>query len=263
MQFRTFWKKRWVSQPNYFRNYGLREGWLLKRLKGRASEDHAEINVLTSSKHCWNQQLLHHYYPIFPCIWDILSWKKSALVWYEMTTLFVNTFTAHNKYTRCNVHNFGATSSNAIISKIIGFLWTFYWISEMCMQFRTFWKKRWVSQPNYFRNYWLREGWLLKRLKGSNAPLLSYFSIQKTMSCFRRPCGNQRVNEFQTLLKSARHHYFPISPCIWDILSWKKSALVWSEMTTLFVNTLTAHNKYSRCIVHNFAQQVQTPLSQK
>ena len=28
-------------------------------------------------------------------------------------------------------------------------------------------------------------------------------------------------------------------------------------MLTLFVNTLTAHNKYSRCNVHNFAQQVQ------
>ena len=52
-------------------------------------------------------------------------------------------------------------------------------------------------------------------------------------------------------------------PCIWDILSWKKSALVWSEILTLFVNTLTAHNKYSRCNVNNFAQQVQTPLSQK
>ena len=45
----------------YFRNYGLRKRWLLKRLKGRASEDHAVINVLTiilffhafgSSKHC-------------------------------------------------------------------------------------------------------------------------------------------------------------------------------------------------------------------
>ena len=46
-------------------------------------------------------------------------------------------------------------------------------------------------------------------------------------------------------------------------MSWKKSALVWSEILTLFVNTLTAHNKYSRCNVHNFAQQVQTPLSQK
>ena len=52
-------------------------------------------------------------------------------------------------------------------------------------------------------------------------------------------------------------------PCIWDILSWKKSALVWSEILTLFVNTLTANNKYSRSNVHNFAQQIQTPLSQK
>ena len=82
-------------------------------------------------------------------------------------------------------------------------------------------------------------------------------------SCFRRSCGNQRVNGFQTLLKSARHHYYPIFPCIWDILSWKKSALVWSEILRLFFNTLTADNKYSRCNVHNFEQQVQTPLSQK
>ena len=41
---------------------------------------------------------MHHYYPIFPCIWDILSWEKSALVWSEILRLFVNTLTAHNKY---------------------------------------------------------------------------------------------------------------------------------------------------------------------
>ena len=45
------------------------------------------------------------------------------------------------------------------------------------------------------------------------------------------------------------------------MLSWKKSALVWSEILRLFVNTLTADKKYSRCNVHHFAQQVQTPLS--
>ena len=46
-------------------------------------------------------------------------------------------------------------------------------------------------------------------------------------------------------------------------MSWKKSALVWSEILRLFVNTFAADNKYSRCNVHHFAQQVQTPLSQK
>ena len=42
----------------------------------------------------------------------------------------------------------------------------------------------------------------------------------------------------------------------------EKSALVWSEILRLFVNTLTPDNKYSRCNVHNFAQQVQPPLTQ-
>ena len=31
---------------------------------------------------------------------------------------------------------------------------------------------------------------------------------------------------------------------------------MWSEILRLFVNTLTADNKYSPCNVHNFAQQV-------
>ena len=65
------------------------------------------------------------------------------------------------------------------------------------------------------------------------------------------------------MLKSALIHYYLIFPSIWDILSWKKSALVWSEILRLFVNSLTADNKYSRCNVQNFAQQVQTPLSKK
>ena len=38
-------------------------------------------------------------------------------------------------------------------------------------------------------------------------------------------------------------------------------SLIWN-LKTVF-NTLTADNKYSRCNVHIFAQQVQTPLSQK
>ena len=46
-------------------------------------------------------------------------------------------------------------------------------------------------------------------------------------------------------------------------MSWKKSALVWSEILRLFVNTLTAHNKFPCWNMHNFAQQVQTPLSRK
>ena len=38
---------------------------------------------------------------------------------------------------------------------------------------------------------------------------------------------------------------------------------MWSEILRLVLKTLTADKKYSRCNVHSFAQQVQTPLSQK
>ena len=59
-------------------------------------------------------------------------------------------------------------------------------------------------------------------------------------SYFRTAFGNQPVNGYETLLKSARHYYYLIFPSVWDKLSWKMSALVRSKILGLFVNTLTA-----------------------
>ena len=46
-------------------------------------------------------------------------------------------------------------------------------------------------------------------------------------------------------------------------MSYKKSALVWSEILRIFVNTLTTDDKYSRRNMENFPQQLEAPLSQK
>ena len=73
---------------------------------------------------------------------------------------------------------------------------------------------------------------------------------------------NNVFNVFQTLLKSARHYYYLIFPWIWDILNWKKSLLVWFVILRLFVMSLTANNKYSRCNLYTLTQ-IQTPLSLK
>ena len=81
-------------------------------------------------------------------------------------------------------------------------------------------------------------------------------------SCFRTPFANERVNGFQTLLKSARRHYYPLLSSIRGKLSYKKSPSVWCEILRLFVNALTANDKYSGNM-QNFPQQFQTPLSQK
>ena len=189
----------------------------------------------------------HHYYPIFPCIWDILSWKKSALVWSENLRLFVNTLTADNKYSRCNVHNFAQQVQTPLSQKLKTF-WRFFIAFHKCA-----WNLENFEKKDEYPSLIISE--IMDCERGD------YLTSKR--SCFTRPCGNQRVNGFQTLLKSARQHYYPIFPCIWDILRWQKSALVWSEILRLFVNTLTVDNKYSLCNVHNFAQQVQTPLSQK
>ena len=46
-------------------------------------------------------------------------------------------------------------------------------------------------------------------------------------------------------------------------MSCKKSLSVWYEILRLFVNELTADDKYSDSNMQNFPQQFQTPLSQK
>ena len=46
-------------------------------------------------------------------------------------------------------------------------------------------------------------------------------------------------------------------------MSWKKSALVTSEIFRLFVNTLTPDDKYSRRNMQIFWQQLKTLLSQE
>ena len=96
--------------------------------------------------------------------------------------------------------------------------------------------------------YWLQKRWLLKCTE---------------KAYFRTAFGNQPVNGYQTLLKSARHYYCPNFPWTWDKLSWKKSALVISKILGLFVNTLTAEYTYSGRNMKTFTQQVQTPLSLK
>ena len=82
-------------------------------------------------------------------------------------------------------------------------------------------------------------------------------------SCFRAAFGNERVNGFQTLLKSARHHYNSLFSSIRGKLSLRKSALAWSEILRPLVNILTEHDKYSRSNMQNVPQHFQTLLSHK
>ena len=147
-----------------------------------------------------------------------------ALVRFECLGPFFNTLAADDKYSRRNMMNLQATTSNGIISKTKDFFCNFYCFYETYIKFRTFWSKN-VS-------------FIVSVFPKLLTPKEVVTGTSKT-PCFRTPFGNQRVREFQTLSKSARHHYYFIVPWIWDKLSWKKCRLVRFEILELFVNTLT------------------------
>ena len=65
------------------------------------------------------------------------------------------------------------------------------------------------------------------------------------------------------MLKSARHHYYPLFSSIRGKLSCKKSPSVWYEIFGLFVKALTTDDKYSRGNIQYLSQQFETTLSQK
>ena len=67
----------------------------------------------------------------------------------------------------------------------------------------------------------------------------------------------------QTLLKSERQHLYHIYWSIWKQLSCKKSVLVIWKILRLFVNTLTANDKYSLLNRENLTKPIQMQLSQK
>ena len=66
----------------------------------------------------------------------------SALVTYEISRLFVNTLTPDEKYSRRYMQTFVQQVQMLLSQKERDFFKIFYWISEICMKFKTFRKKR-------------------------------------------------------------------------------------------------------------------------
>ena len=70
-----------------------------------------------------------------------MSWAKSAIVLSEILTLFVNTLTTDDKYSRRNMLNFTQQVEAPYLKNKRLFLDFLMAFSEMCIKFRTFGKK--------------------------------------------------------------------------------------------------------------------------
>ena len=82
-------------------------------------------------------------------------------------------------------------------------------------------------------------------------------------SSFRTPLEKQDGKRFPTLLKSERQHLHHIYWSMGTQLSLRKSLLLICKVLRLFVNTLSAVDKYSLLYRYNITQPIQIQLSQK
>ena len=77
----------------------------------------------------------------------------------------------------------------------------------------------------------------------------------------RGPFNKHHEKQAQALLKSERQYVYHIYWPLWKQLSWKKSLLVICNILGLFVNILTADDKYSLLDRDNLTQPTQMQLS--
>ena len=155
MKFGKFWKKRRVSYPTYYRSSCIRKRCFLKRLKGLPSAHHSVIKVLMGWKDCWSQHgtTIFRFFHQFEINWVGNSLPKAHLESSDcLLTRWLRRQVFPSQYA-----DFLTTIWNDFFSRRKAFLWNFYCISEMCMKFRTFWKKRRVSYPTYYRSSCFRK----------------------------------------------------------------------------------------------------------
>ena len=82
-------------------------------------------------------------------------------------------------------------------------------------------------------------------------------------SRLKRPFNKQHGKGHKTLSKSRLHHLYHIYWSLWRQLSRKKSVWVIWKFLRMFVNILTAVDKYSLLNRDNLRQPIQRQLSQK
>ena len=86
--------------------------------------------------------------------------------------------------------------------------------------------------------------------------------ISKKPNC-RTPFNSQHVNGSQISVKSASHYFYLNSPSLWAKLILKISLLVICEILGVFVNTLTADDKYNLGNCANLQFPITMQLSKK
>ena len=192
----------------------------------------------------WSQDPLksarQHLYHIYWSLWWKLSWRKSLLVICKILGLFLNTLTAVDEYSLLYSNNLTKPIQMELFKKQK----TVCQLFAACLKFWTFWKKnahvfpKWPTGKDVVRQ-------------------------MSKKSCFRTPFNRQHGKRSQILWKLAWQHVYHIYWSLRKILNWKNSLLVICKILELFLNTLTADDRYSLLSSNNLTQPIQIFLSKK
>ena len=165
----------------------------------------------------------------------------------KMLWVFVNTFTADDKYSLLQRDNFTQRIQMQVYHKQKTFSSFFSTLLKSRLNFQHF-QKNLTLITNVFPKLRTRKEALKEASKKCRLVV---------------PFDEQHGKGAQTHFKSSRVHLYHTYWSPRRILSLKKSVLVICKMLWLFVNTFTANDKYSPLHRDNFTQPIQMKLSQK
>ena len=178
----------------------------------------------------------HYSFYIYWPQWIQLSWKKSLLAICKVLGLFVNTLTVHDTNSLPSIGNLTQLIQRQLPKKQRTFSQFFYILKKKTLIAYVFpilqTKKEVVRQ------------------------------ISKKLF-LKRPFNKWHGKQAETLLKSPRHDLYHIYWSLWRQLSWKKSLLSICKILELFLNTLTADDKYSLLNKDKLTQSIHMHLSKK
>ena len=198
-------------------------------------------NVLTGPKHCWNLPavLLCN---CFITLGDI-ELENIPLNKISNLRMFVNSLNVDDKYFCYKRERFSQAVHMQLSKKPNIFYQIFIAFLECTSNFQQIEKK---DEPQSSTNSKIidsEKGWVFKSLKDCAS-------------------GHPSAVHVSTSDKHW-HHCYPVLSSVSNILDWKVSLLVISEMLKVFVDAMTSNSKYSCYKMDKLPQSIQIQLSKK
>ena len=212
------------------------------RFKGSFGKQHGK-RTHTLLKFAW-----HNLYHIHWSLWRQLTLKKSLLVIFEISRLFLNTLSAAGKYSFFNRDNLTEPIQMQLSQKPKKISEFFSAFLKSSLNFEHFHQKKMSLIADLFPKLWTPENLVRSMSKKSR---------------FKGSFGKQHGKRAQTLLKFAWQHLYHIYWSLWRQLTFKKFLLVICKISRLFPNTLSADGKYSLLNRDNLTQPIQMQVSRK